>query len=45
MITNTLREKTTKREIRREKTLTIVVTKEDKELLDWLIAELTGLGC
>ncbi|MCE4608941.1 MAG: hypothetical protein F7C36_00980 [Desulfurococcales archaeon] len=45
MITNTLRGKTTKRELRKEKTLTIIVTKEDKELLDWHIAEITGLGC
>ncbi|MEB3765968.1 MAG: hypothetical protein GSR77_07395 [Desulfurococcales archaeon] len=45
MITNTLRGKTPKSELRKEKTLTIIVTKEDKELLDWHIAEITGLGC
>ncbi|MEB3788442.1 MAG: hypothetical protein GSR72_00945 [Desulfurococcales archaeon] len=45
MITNTLRGKTAKREIRREEKLTIIVTKDDKELLDWHIAEVTGLGC
>ncbi len=45
MITNTLRGRNTKREIRKEKILTILVTNEDKELLDWHISEVTGLGC